>query len=183
MSGRSKSNHRRWWLWTPLLAGAAWLAFFGDKSPANDAAAVSLPTRAAPQRAAAAAKEPAAARDNALLALLPREQLIPQAPASGTSAATRDLFSVRSWTPAPPAPAATPAAAPVAPPLPYVFVGKKLEGETWEVYLTRGDQTLVARAGETLEGSYRVESIQPPNLSLTYLPLGQVQTLAIGDTR
>ena len=71
----------------------------------------------------------------------------------------------------------------MAPPLPYAFIGKKHEADSWEVYLTRGEMTFVAREGEVLEGAYRVDKIQPPTLTVTYLPLGEVQTLAIGDMR
>lgn len=184
MKPDGKAN-RRWWLWLPLLAVAGWLALFGDTSPASDAAAVSLPTRTAPAQANASLPSlaQAAPAENTLVALLPRAQLIPAPAAGAASAASRDLFSTRNWTP-PPAPAASSAPpAPVAPPLPYVFVGKKQEADTWEVYLTRGELTFVARQGETLEGTYRVDAIQPPTLSLTYLPIGQVQTIAIGESR
>jgi hypothetical protein len=75
------------------------------------------------------------------------------------------------------------AAAPVAPPLPYGFIGKKQEAERWEVFLARGEQTFIAREGEVLEGTYRVDRIDPPALTFTYLPLGQVQTLPIGESR
>lgn len=192
MSAPARSGSRRWLLWTPLLAVAAWLAFFGDKSPTSGAA-VSVPTRpAAPvatpsaQPAAAPRATPATPAVESLATLVPRDQLI--APAEGASAdaakLARDPFSARNWNPPPPPPAApVAAAAPTAPPVPYAFIGKKQEGETWEVYLTRGEQTFVARQGEVLEGNYRIDRIQPPTMTLTYLPLGQEQSLPIGDTR
>jgi hypothetical protein len=64
--------------------------------------------------------------------------------------------------------------------VPYVVLGKKREGGTWEVYLARGQTIFVAAAGTVLEGSYRVDRIEPPTLSLTYLPLGHRQVLPIG---
>jgi len=46
--------------------------------------------------------------------------------------------------------------------------------------LARDEQTFIAREQTVIEGSYRVESIKPPTLTLTYLPLNQVQMLTIG---
>lgn len=183
MTAGGKAGGRRWLIWGPLLAVSAWLAFFGDKSPAGDAAA-SMPARpqppALPKPPAARA---AATEGDALAALVPRVQLIPEAPAPAASAG-RDPFSARSWAPPPPpAPPPAVAPAPTAPPLPYAFFGKKHEAGSWEVYFTRGELTFIAREGAVLEGTYRIEKIEPPTVTVTYLPLGQVQTLAIGEAR
>jgi hypothetical protein len=106
------------------------------------------------------------------------------APADTVSAsASRDLFSTRNWNPPPPPPPPAAEAAAVAPTLPFAFLGKKLEGDIWEVYLNRGEQTFIVREGQTLDGIYRIDKIAPPSLALTYLPLGQSQTLQIGDSR
>jgi hypothetical protein len=102
--------------------------------------------------------------------------------AASASASGRDLFSARSWNPPPPPPAQEPAA-PVAPPLPYAFLGKKLEAGSWEIYLNKGEQTVIVREGEIVDGAWRVDKIAPPSMALTYLPLGQVQTLPIGEIR
>jgi hypothetical protein len=182
---------KRWWLWLPLLGAGAWLALFGDKSPASDAA-LSLPA-AAPAIAQASRSTapdsdgapPAVASLDSPLALVPRDQLFAAADAAqgADKNAARDLFSTRSWTPPPPPVKVEPPPPPVAPPLPYTFLGKKLEGEAWEVYLARGEQTFIARAGQVLEADWRVDKIAPPTLTVTYLPLGLPQTLSIGDTR
>ena len=37
------------------------------------------------------------------------------------------------------------------------------------------------REGMTIEDLYRVDRIAPPNLTLTYLPLGTVQNMTIGE--
>ena len=68
----------------------------------------------------------------------------------------------------------------MAPPLPYKFAGKAHDGSGWKVFLARGENTYIVHAAMTLEGSYRVESIAPPVMTLTYLPLNQTQTLDIG---
>lgn len=91
------------------------------------------------------------------------------------------LFDSQTWNPPPPPPPKpTPPPPPVAPPLPYIVLGKKSEDQKWEVYLARGDQVFIAREKESLENQYRVDSIKPPTMVLTYLPLNQVQTLSIG---
>ena len=184
------ASRRRWWLWLPLLGLAAWLALFGDRSPDGNAAAVSLPARTAatPEPAArplhSGARTSQGTEPESIDTLVRRDQWVAAAPADAASApARRDLFSTRNWNPPPPAPAPVAEAAPVAPALPFAFLGKKLEGGIWEVYLSRGEQTFIVREGQTLEGVYRVDKIAPPSLALTYLPLGQPQTLPIGDSR
>ncbi len=68
----------------------------------------------------------------------------------------------------------------MAPPLPFQFLGKAAEKGEWEVFLARGDKTYVVRKQDVIDGAYRVDAIAPPNLTLTYLPLNQVQQLNIG---
>jgi hypothetical protein len=117
-------------------------------------------------------------------ALVPRGKLIAAAHASEDGQPRPDLFVTRNWTPPPPPPPpAPPPTAPTAPPLPYAFLGKKQEGDQWEVYLARGEQTFVARAGDTLEAQWRIDAIAPPSLTFTYVPLGQAQQLSIGEAR
>lgn len=185
------ATRRRWWLWLPLLGLAGWLAVFGDRSADGKAAAMSGPARLAATAEPISAsllvstpKTAAGAAPEAIETLVRREEWVAAAPADATSA-RRDLFSTRNWNPPPPPPPVAPVseAAPVAPPLPFAFLGKKLEGDTWEVYLSRGEQTFIIREGLTLDGTYRVDKIAPPSLTLTYLPLAQSQTLMIGDSR
>jgi hypothetical protein len=191
MSARDTSG-RRWWFWLPLLGLATWLALFGDKSPAGSAAVASLPVRSTPTVRSApaptAAASPKAAPGNGpelIEALIARDQWIEAAPAASAASAParRDLFSARNWNPPPPPAPVVEAPPPMAPPLPFAYLGKKLEAETWEVYLSRGEQTFIVREGQTLDGTYRIDKIAPPSMALTYLPLGQPQTLTIGDTR
>ena len=72
------------------------------------------------------------------------------------------------------------AAPPVAPPLPFTYIGKMASEGKWEVYLARGERTIIVKPESTIESVYRVESIRPPVLSLTYLPLNQAQNMNIG---
>lgn len=163
------------------LAFATWLAIFGDKTPEHEFAepvARSADSSNAPVQPAANEPERAARAERAatIAALVPREQLI-----GGARAAPQALFASQSWTPPPPPPPpAAPAAAPSAPPLPFEYIGKKIEDGKWEVYLARGDNTYVVREATVIEGLYQVQSITPPTLALRYLPLKEVQTITIG---
>jgi hypothetical protein len=162
------------------LAGAGWLAFFGDRTP--DASIAEPVTRPAPAASRAAASDQARP-EPAILALRPRDTLI-----GGADNTTRKdgLFANHSWTPPPPPsplpPKPVPPPPPNAPPLPFTYLGKKVEDRQWEVFLARGEQTYIVRDQTVIDGAYRVESIRPPILSITYLPLNQVQTLTIGGT-
>lgn len=165
-----------------LVLGAALLlaagfAVFGDRSPAG---AVVEPVRRgaiasapAPARARPAPPTPAAAV--AILRLAPRASLIEDGAEAGTA------FGSQNWTPPPaPAPPAAPAPPPAAPPLPFTFLGKAAQKGEWEVFLARGDQTLIVRDKMVIDGVYRIDAIEPPGMTFTYLPLNQVQQLNIG---
>lgn len=173
-----------------LVAGlgvAGWLAFFGDKTPVGDIAepvaraprsAPALPS-VAPSGATAHAAIAKASSAPDIAVLLPRDELIGGAHAS---TAANVLFVSQNWNPPPPPPPPKPAPPPppTAPPLPFTYLGKKIEDGAWEVYVSRGDQTLILHVKSIIDGTYRVDAIQPPTLSVTYMPLNQVQTLAIG---
>lgn len=191
MTSTLNTRPGRWKLWLPLLTVAVWLAFFGDKTPGNLAApakpaapaagvsAAAVPVGRAPVLPRPAARTPAASASAPLEALVPRSELL----ASAQGKPLRDLFATGSWTPPAPAPIQAPAPRPEAPPLPFAYMGMKLEGDTREVFLSQGEQTLIAREGAQLLNVYRVEKISPAAMTLTYLPLGQIQTLPIGDFR
>lgn len=183
--------NRRWMVLLPLLAISAWLAIFGDKTPAAlsnakvhevEAAVVpsTFPPSSSPSTPITDGSNPAGQNpQDAILILQPRQQLIGNSSRHGT---TNAIFGSQSWTPPslPPTPAPPPV--PTAPPLPYTFLGKQFDGGEWQVYLGRGDQTFIARKGTLIEGIYRVESTTPPELAMTYLPLDSLQTLPIGET-
>ena len=77
-------------------------------------------------------------------------------------------------TPPPPPP-------PSAPPLPFTYMGKLVEGDEVSVFLTHGSRNLVVHAGDTIDSKYRVDHIADSTMTLTYLPLDQQQTLAFGE--
>ncbi|WP_312515751.1 hypothetical protein [Massilia sp.] len=176
------------------LVLAAGLVVFGDSTPED---AVAEPVeRAAQAPAAAPADRPISAPASApassgaagalgeiaVQRLLPRETLI-GAGEDRFGAGENALFARQDWTPPPPPPSnepPPPPPPPSAPPLPYTFIGKSLQDGQWEVYLERGDRTYLVRDKTTIDGTYRVDAIRPPVLTLTYLPLEQVQQINIG---
>lgn len=179
------SGSRRWALWSVLLAVAAWLALFGDKTPPGVAApgVRGAPVTPTQRSAAKPAAPPAAARSSGAVEAI--EALRPRKPASGEIAPpVADLFRNAIWrAPPPPAAAPPPLVGPEqvpVPPQPYRVIGKKLQADAWEVFLGRGDASFIARVGDTVEGLWRVEQIEPPTLRFTHLPSGQQQTLDIG---
>lgn len=100
-----------------------------------------------------------------------------------------DIFAIA--TPAAPASRAAPAPAPqpaakpepprppAAPPLPFKYLGHAVRGERVTVYLERNQDLLVAAAGDTLDGAYKVESVSDSAVQFVYLPLGARQALEI----
>ncbi len=104
-------------------------------------------------------------------------------------------FAVHRWlppAPPPPPPAPPPApvvatappppAAPVAPPLPFVFVGMLEKGleQRPQAFLAKGETLLVVGAGDLLDNkSYRIETLSPQEIVMTYLPLATRQTLPV----
>lgn len=185
-SGRTQ----RWWLWLPLLGLATWLTFFGDRTPADhqDSDLVretaSRPIDAETRSPRRPVTEASPDGSMPLDTVLPRSSW--QHRVGAPIMQGLDLFGTRNWSPpvknALPAPP-PPAPAPTAPALPYTFLGKKLEGGAWEVFLARGDDSFVVKEGSLIEKTYRVDAIAPPQMKLTYLPLNQSQALAIGESR
>lgn len=115
-----------------------------------------------------------------ILRLQPRHELI----GAGGLGEGADVFGSRDWTPPPPPPAPVapppPPPPPTAPPLPFTYIGKALENGAWEVYLARAGKTYIVQSKTVIDNTYRVDAIAPPILTLTYLPLNQVQQLNIG---
>ena len=88
-----------------------------------------------------------------------------------------NLFAAKSWIPASPKLAAS---APVAPPFPYAIAGNLVDNGVMTVVFTKQNQHFVLRVGEVLENTYRLDGIDSRSIAVTYLPLGQQQTLPLG---
>ncbi len=184
-----------------LLGGgmllALWLALFADKTPDGDVVdAVSVPVKktaiAKPDKDAKQSDKssgkpldmpsnlltkPGHANETQVIAsIIDRKQLI-----AADYKGNGSFFGTQSWTPPPPpATKPPPPPPPTAPPLPFHYLGKKTEDGPVEVYLASGDQTYVVQEKTVIDNIYRVDAIKPSVMSITYLPLNQVQTLHIG---
>lgn len=172
------------------LCGAAALLLFGDRSPSGEVAEAAprrAPNGASAPRAAATATAVATSSAAAaslaggeIVQLRPRAELVGQDGEPGF-ASGEAVFGSQNWNPPPPPPPrASAEPAPVAPPLPFTYLGKAAADGAWEVFLSRGNQTYVVRAQAIIDGQYRVETIAPPLMTITYLPLKQIQQLNIG---
>jgi hypothetical protein len=112
---------------------------------------------------------------------LPRGEADPFAQATWTPAAiaaaeTAARVKREAATPPPPPPP------PMAPPLPFTFFGRLIDGERQQVFLNQGQNTVIATVGETIDNQYRVDRLDDDAVHFTYLPLGQQQVLAIPGT-
>ena len=157
---------------TTLSSRLRFTLFLNDTAAAPDS---SRPARVIASGASASATQ--------VLALHPRLDLIQ---ADGSGGIGTSLFASHDWMPAPPPHAFLPAAPPppppipTAPPMPFIYLGKKLEDGQWEVYVARNDTLYIVHKHSLLDAAYRVDSITSANMTMTYLPLNQQQTLTIG---
>ena len=166
----------RHWLMLAGVLGAGALLLFGERQPVAEVAEA-VERAVAPARHASA-RAPAA--QPAILALLPRSEVAGEE--GDTFGGAASVFQRQDWTPPPPKMVAStaPPPPPMAPPLPFVYLGKVAADGAWEVFLSRADKTYIVRAHTVIDGAYKVVAIAPPVMTLTYLPLNQVQQLNIG---
>jgi hypothetical protein len=92
----------------------------------------------------------------------------------------QDVFKAKSWYVPPPPPKPEPPPPPAPPPLPFKYMGKLLDDGKLTVFVTKQDRNYAVKAGDTIEGAYRVESVEAQRVLFTYLPLNMQQTLVIG---
>ena len=145
--------------WFALAAAAGLIAWWWAEVPATDA----------PQ-AAQAPRTLAASEPSPVDLQFQRRAL---------AAASRNPFGTPPKPP--PAPVASPRAEapppPKAPPLPYQYDGNGvLQGKSF-VFLKRQNRTFTVSAGDTLEGTYAVETVARDRVVLRYLPLEIRQVL------
>ena len=110
--------------------------------------------------------------------------LVDQLKRPAFSETVKDMFPSKSWFVAPPPPkvVAGPPPVPTAPPFTYQYIGKMIEEENRStVFLENKSRIFIVRAGDTIDNQYRVETIDPPLMTLTYLPLELKQTVQIGE--
>lgn len=91
--------------------------------------------------------------------------------------------------PPPPAPRlrkakAPPPPPPQAPPLPFHMIGSINEDGKVTIFAARANGDVVSlRVADIVDNTYRVDSINNQQMTLTYLPLNQKQTLSVGATQ
>lgn len=174
-------DRRRWTLWGSALALTLLAIAWPVQAPLGDDDVVAA---AEPRRAANASPQTGPLSDGKAA-----ESLAEAGPAR------TDPFAPRTWRPAEILPMraepATPLrAVPVAgpppvaapsgpPPLPYRYVGRLQEGGADILYLARGEQSLVLRVGDTVEGLYRVLAIGARQIEFEHLASGERQSLPL----
>jgi cohesin domain-containing protein len=92
-----------------------------------------------------------------------------------------ELFGAPPPPPAPKASAPVVAPAPVAPPNPYRFAGKVVRGGEEVVLVSKGELVFPVKAGDTVDGTYKVESVGSDAIEFTYLPLGTRDRIAVAS--
>lgn len=165
----------RWRILLSLLAFSAGLVVFSapPENPQSTVVAVSNVTMVDKPNGHGKATDAKSLRDIDIAILEIRER--------NHSTDIGNAFPERDWTPPPPPPPPPkPAPPPSAPPLPFTFFGKHFEAGEWSVFLGSEGHTKIVKQGDVIGGTYRVDSIAPPVMTLTFLALKQQQTLAIG---
>jgi hypothetical protein len=110
------------------------------------------------------------------------ENLVDQLKRPALPEKVKDMFVAKSWYVPPPVSRVV--APPSAPPLPYVYVGKMLEeGSNSTVFLEKQNRVFLVREGDVIDSNYRVDAINAPVMTLTYLPLDIKQIVRIGEAK
>jgi hypothetical protein len=176
MKGRAKLL----WLLTISFAGLAAVGFdAGGEGEGEESAAPRMRQSSHGVSLAPIAKQP-----SVLLELKTMLLARAQPPAA-------ELFAAKLWyvapppppPPPPPRPAEAPLLKPGAPPLPFVFMGKIVEADRLTVFLVKGERVYLASEGDVIDSTYKLQKIEPGQLTLLYLPLETEQTLLVGEGR
>jgi len=161
-------------------AAATASAVAAANAPTPTPAVTAATTTAATAGTAAVAPAPAAGLRDASLKVPDRAGAIPDVGGD----AFAPLTGLPPPPPPPPAADAPPPAAPTAPPLPFTFVGmlERTAGAP-QAFLAKGESLLVVSAGDLLDNNtYKVESLGPQQIVLTYLPMNLRQSLNVSGT-
>jgi len=172
---------QRWLIIGGLLLATLAAGFMIDDEPVQENAKRKHGASAKPVASASAKASPRSSANNkaaepASVPLSFPEQLGATTAEEGEEKVI-DPFRNKSWFVAPPPP---PPAKPVAPPLPFQYLGKISEGSETRVFLHHQGKYLIAKAGDVIDGIYRVEEIAGNRMTLLYQPLKEKQVLSIG---
>jgi hypothetical protein len=103
-----------------------------------------------------------------------------------TEAGDGHLFESMSWYVPPPPPKPLPPSPPppppppTAPPLPFSFLGRYVDGKATVIMLVKDDRIYTVSEGDVIDNTYRIGHLSGGVLELTYLPLNIKQTLTTG---
>ncbi len=177
MSGARKSVTRRQLAWSVALAVTVAATLWAAQMEDDDGSVV------VPSQAKARPARPSSA---AAPAPLPPTLPTNWAPVERAPWPAPPQAQLAAWAPPapPPAPPAPPSLgvrdepqAPVAPSFPYQLIGRLEEGGVSRALLAGGSRSLSAKAGDVIDGQWRVEQVRPSGLSLIWLPGQQPQTI------
>lgn len=165
-----------------VLAAAGGASFYG----ASHLAAPDAAEDATESLVREASAQPSPAIEAAVAAPATAPAVAPSARALIEVGNAADAFSGRSWNPPPPPPPPAPVEAvrppppPSAPPLPYRFIGMlEQKSDQPAAFLAKGEALHVVKVGDVIDEAYRIESLSPAKVVITYLPLKQQQTLSV----
>lgn len=156
------------------LGASLWAAMQDvEDEPVRTASERRVDTRVASASSARLAEGPGASVATA--------QRLPELPAAASRAPLAPkgagFAAPLSFRPPPPPP--PPAPRPMAPPLPFRYVGAIDETGQRRALVLHGEQLHIVRAGDEIDGRYRVERIGEAGIEFLYLPLKQRQSLSL----
>ena len=155
--------------------------------PRSPGQRASRPTSAdAPAESVSMTTESRAAGPQVRLDRLAARQRALAADDERADAMSQALFGAVSWQPPPPPAQRAVAEAPpppVAPPFPYAYLGGLLEDGVRTAFFAQGERVLPVKAGDTVDAVYRIDQMTETLMTLTYLPLNQSLSLALGGKR
>lgn len=68
------------------------------------------------------------------------------------------------------------------PALPYRFAGRFVDGSEQIIYLSKGEQIVLAKVGDTLDGQYKVVVIEPRRIDFQHIDSNETQSLSLPAT-
>ena len=180
-------NSISWKFWLPVLFVACMLIYWAPAKE-NDLVQVSVRTEQTTNANTPSIAKSSASQQNSSVVASP---LIEIHSREGTSEAAQ-AFRQQIWTPpTQPKPVAKQVLAvapldtqpaPQAPPLPFRYFGRYVEGNQTTVFVAHNDQNHALKLGENFAINYKLEEIKDNSLIFTYLPLNQKQNMEIGAT-
>lgn len=117
---------------------------------------------------------------------VPTSPVVSDQPRLQWVASQENPFEPRDWVAPPPPPqpqvvqaASVTDAPPPSPPLPFKFLGQMSDGGDRIIYLKMGEQVLLARQGDVLEGGYKVVAVSANQIEFESANSGMRQALPI----